>query len=62
MDAGKFTFVVIVPPRFQSDLEFGLKPTVEIVTDATAMSQAGRGPGYIQQIINAAVIILFFIA
>jgi ABC-2 type transport system permease protein len=55
MDAGKFTFVVIVPPRFQSDLEFGLKPTVEIVTDATAMSQAGRGPGYIQQIINAAV-------
>lgn len=55
MDAGQYTFVVVVPPRFQADISSGLKPTLEIVTDATAMSQAGRGPGYIDQIIGSAV-------
>ena len=55
MDSGKFTFVVVVPPRFQSDIESNQQPTIEIVTDATAMSQAGRGPGYINRIINSAV-------
>ena len=55
MDRGKFTFVVHIPPRFQADIEENAKPDVQIVTDATAMSQAGRGPGYIQQIINNTV-------
>ena len=55
MDAGKYTFVVDVPPQFQQDLAKNLKPTVQIVTDATAMSQAGRGPGYIQQIVTNSV-------
>jgi ABC-2 type transport system permease protein len=55
MDAGRYTFVIDVPPRFQDDLEKNIPPTVEVITDATAMSQAGRGPGYIQQIIAHAV-------
>jgi len=55
MDSGKYTFVVNIPPRFQSDLERDAKPTVQIVTDATAMSQAGRAPGYIQQIISSTI-------
>ncbi len=55
MDQGKYTFVVDIPPRFQRDLERNSKPSVQIITDATAMSQAGRGPGYIQKIINQAV-------
>jgi ABC-2 type transport system permease protein len=55
MDAGKYTFVVEIPPDFQSDLEEDGKPLVQIVTDATAMSQAGRGPSYITRIINATV-------
>jgi ABC-2 type transport system permease protein len=55
MDGGKFTFVVDIPPRFQHDLAKDAKPTVQLVSDATAMSQAGRGPGYIQQIIEQAV-------
>ncbi len=45
MDTGKYTFVVDVPPKFQQDLARDAKPEVQIVTDATAMSQAGRGPG-----------------
>ena len=55
MDAGRYTFVTNIPPKFQQDLERDAKPEVEIVTDATAMSQAGRGPGYIQQILFSAV-------
>src|SRR6266850_7533133 len=51
MDEGEYTFVVDIPPKFQHDLTKGVTPTVEIITDATAMSQAGRGPSYIQKII-----------
>ncbi len=51
LDEGKYTFVIDIPPKFQRDLTKGITPTVEVITDATAMSQAGRGPGYIQKII-----------
>ena len=53
MDESKYTFVIDVPPKFQRDLTKGVTPTVEVITDATAMSQAGRGPSYIQKIITA---------
>ncbi len=55
MDAGEFTFVVVVPSAFQADLNGDALPTLEIISDATAMSQAGRGPGYIEQIASRAV-------
>jgi ABC-2 type transport system permease protein len=55
MDTGKFTFVVDIPPNFQKDLARDSQPEVQAVTDATAMAQAGRGPGYIQKIISQAV-------
>ncbi len=52
MDRGQYTFVVDVPPNFQQDLEKNANPQIQIVTDATAMSQAGRGPSYIQKIVT----------
>jgi ABC-2 type transport system permease protein len=55
MDRGKFTFVVDVPPNFQQDLEKNADPQIQVVTDATAMSQAGRGPSYIQKIVSPAI-------
>jgi ABC-2 type transport system permease protein len=55
MDTGRFTFVVNTPPKFQRDLLRDATPEIQIVTDATAMSQAGRGPGYIQKIITPTV-------
>jgi ABC-2 type transport system permease protein len=55
MNEGDYTFIVDIPPKFQSDLAKDANPTVEIITDATAMSQAGRGPGYIQKIITKEV-------
>jgi len=55
MDEGLYTFIIDIPSKFQENLTKGVAPTVEIITDATAMSQAGRGPSYIQNIINREV-------
>jgi ABC-2 type transport system permease protein len=55
MDTGKFTFIVDLPPNFQKDLQRDADPEVQAVVDATAMSQAGRGPSYIQSIMTQAV-------
>ncbi|HEX8058207.1 MAG TPA: ABC transporter permease [Novosphingobium sp.] len=55
MDAGQYTFVVVVPSGFQVDLQRDSRPTLEVISDATAMSQAGRGPSYIEQIASRAV-------
>ena len=46
LDGGRYTFIIDIPPKFQHDLTRGVPPTVEVITDATAMSQAGRGPGH----------------
>ncbi len=55
MDRGQYTFVVDVPPDFQADLARDTTPRIELITDATAMAQAGRGPSYINSIINKAI-------
>ena len=55
MDRGQYTFVVNLPPEMEDELAEDGKPDVQIITDATAMSQAGRGPGYLSNIINQAV-------
>ena len=52
MNTGEYTFIIDIPHMFESDLRSNKQPTVEITSDATAMSQAGRGPGYISTIIN----------
>ena len=55
MNQGEYTFIIDIPRLFESDLRSSKQPTVEITADATAMSQAGRGPGYISTIINREV-------
>jgi ABC-2 type transport system permease protein len=55
MNSGWFTFIINIPSKFQQDLQKNAQPTVEIIADATAMSQAGRGPGYISKIITSEV-------
>lgn len=51
MDAGRYTFVVNIPPRFQADVLAGQRPAVQVNVDATAMSQAGSGARYLRTII-----------
>src|SRR6476646_3919557 len=52
MNSGQFTFIIDLPRKFQNDIYRGATPTAEIIADATAMAQAGRGPGYIGNIMN----------
>ncbi|MBC8978830.1 ABC transporter permease [Pseudomonas lurida] len=53
MDSGQYTFIVDIPPRFQTDYNAGRSPTLQINVDATAMSQAFMGAGYIARIFDA---------
>lgn len=51
MDSGQYSFIIDIPPDFQKDLIAGHRPEIQINVDATAMSIAGRGATYIQNII-----------
>lgn len=50
LDNGRYTFVINVPANFQADLLGGHQPAVQVNVDATAMSQAFMGAGYIGRI------------
>ncbi len=55
LDEGKYTFVVVIPYDFQKDVIAGNAPEIQLNMDATRMSQAFTGAGYIQQIISGEV-------
>jgi ABC-2 type transport system permease protein len=52
MDGGRYTFVIDIPPHFEADLKAGRHPSLQVLADATAMTQAGIGVGYIQAIVS----------
>jgi ABC-2 type transport system permease protein len=52
LDAGRYTFVLDIPPDFQRDVQAGRQPTVQVNIDATRMSQAFIGATYIQNIVT----------
>jgi len=52
MDAGLTTFALDIPPNFQRDVLAGHQPDIQLNVDATRMSQAFTGSGYIQTIIT----------
>jgi len=49
MDSGAYTFVLDIPPDFQRDVLAGKSPALQLNVDATRMTQAFTGSGYIQQ-------------
>ena len=53
MDAGRFLFVVTVPPGFERDVRAKRTPEIQVLIDATAMEQAGIGASYIHNILLA---------
>lgn len=55
MDAGIYTFVLNIPSGFQRDVLAGKSAELQLNVDATRMSQAFTGSGYIQQIVGAEV-------
>jgi ABC-2 type transport system permease protein len=52
MNTGQLTFVIDIPPHFERELLGGRQPKLQLIVDATAMTQAGIGSGYAQQIIS----------
>ncbi len=55
MDAGDYTFALIIPPNFQRDVLGGRSAEIQLNTDATRMTQAFTGSGYIQQIVSSEI-------
>lgn len=52
MNSGIDTFALNIPPNFQREVLAGRTPAIQLNVDATRMSQAFTGSGYIQIIIN----------
>ena len=55
MNAGRYTFIVDIPPDFEKYVLGGRAPAIQVNVDATAMVQAGLGSGYAQQIITTEI-------
>jgi len=55
MDAGLDTFALDIPPDFQRNVLAGRSPTVQLNVDATRMTQAFSGSGYVQSIISSEI-------
>jgi ABC-2 type transport system permease protein len=55
MDAGLDTFALDIPPDFQRDLLAGRTPSIQLNVDATRVSQAFTGSGYVQSIVTGEV-------
>lgn len=51
MDQGEYTFVLVIPSGFERDVIAGKDPELQLNVDATRMSQAFTGSGYMQEII-----------
>ncbi len=51
MDSGRFMFVLDFPPRLEADVIAGHPTEIQLHIDATAMTQASIGAGYIQNYI-----------
>ena len=55
MDAGRFLFVIAVPPGFEKDVRASHGPEIQVLIDATAMEQAGIGASYITNILGTEI-------
>jgi len=55
MDSGLDTFALDIPPDFQRDVLAGRSPTIQLNVDATRMTQAFSGSGYVQNIVTGEV-------
>ena len=56
MDFGRYTFVLDIPPNFERDVLAQRQPAIQANVDATQMSQAFIGAGYIQNIVSREII------
>lgn len=50
MDSGRYNFTLVIPAKFQHDVQAGRTPEMQLNIDATIMSQAFIGATYIKSI------------
>lgn len=56
LDRGRYIFVLEIPPRFEADVLAGRVPSVQLLVDATAMTQAGLGTSDLVEILQTEVL------
>lgn len=59
MAAGRYTFVITIPVHFEAGViraRAGQRPALQILADASVITQAGTGVGYLRDIINRILI------
>ena len=55
LDKGRYTFVMVIPANFHRDILATRQPEIQLNVDATQMTQAFIGAGYIQAILNGEI-------
>ncbi len=55
MDAGRLLFVIEIPTSFEANVRAGRQTSIQVNVDATAITQAGNGAGYIKNVIATEV-------
>ena len=55
LESGEATFALDIPPRFEAELLAGRSPSIQLLIDATAISQAGLGASHIAASLNQEV-------
>lgn len=55
LDSGQYIFILDIPPNFERDVLAGRGPQLQLLIDATTMTQAGVGASYINQIFRRQV-------
>lgn len=55
MNAGRYTFVIDIPPNFERDVLAARQPQIQLDVDATAMVQAGIGADYAGEIMTTEI-------
>lgn len=51
LDRGDYIFILDIPPHFEADVLAGRAPAIALQVDATAMTQAGLGVVYLNEIV-----------
>lgn len=51
MDTSQYTFILVIPENYEKDLIQQRNPDLQLLIDATAVSQAGLGAAFIQQVV-----------
>jgi ABC-2 type transport system permease protein len=55
MNAGRYTFVIDIPPNFERDVLGRRRAEIQLDVDATAMVQAGLGADYAERLITTEI-------